>query len=249
MGIEDNWFTLFHNRKKMLAPGFHHHTTTYYISWRTSFLTVEPISYNRLSWTGRDLLRLPVESTVIPPRINTSHGGVAMNKETQLLAMLDNVFGFPNKFRSNFRKVSQSFDQQTNEHVILIEYRVRVKGTMTSQPRQNAQQQNQQQQQMAFLRQLVAQGKTKWQLLPLSLHSPEMSTGSTSIRIPGLTDRSPGTRKINWSQSTKLISPRNQWGSTGCGVGDWRWFFWTPKTVVWSWMVVEADWIASDEYR
>ena len=84
-----------------------------------------------------------------------------MNKETQLLAMLDDVFGFPNKIRSNFRKVSQSFDQQTNEHVILIEYRVSVKGTMKSQPRQNPQQQNQQQQQMAFLRQLVAQGKTK----------------------------------------------------------------------------------------
>jgi len=165
-----------------------------------------------------------------------------MNKETQLLAMLDNVFGFPNKFRSNFRKVSQSFDQQTNEHVILIEYRVRVKGTMTSQPRQNAQQQNQQQQQMAFLRQLVAQGKTKWQLLPLSLHSPEMSTGSTSIRASGLTDKSPGTRKINWSQSTKLISPRNQWGSTDYGVWDCRWFFWTPKTVVWSWMVLWSCW-------
>ena len=57
-----------------------------------------------------------------------------MNKETQLLAMLDNVFGFPNKIRSKFRKVSQSFDQQTNEHVILIEYRVSVKGTMKSQP-------------------------------------------------------------------------------------------------------------------
>jgi len=84
-----------------------------------------------------------------------------MNKETQLLAMLDNVFRFPNKIRSKFRKVSQSFDQPTNEHVILIEYRVSVKGTMKSQSRQNPQQQNQQRQQMAFIRQLVAQGKTK----------------------------------------------------------------------------------------
>ena len=84
-----------------------------------------------------------------------------MNKETQLLAMLDNVFGFPNKIRSKFRKVSQSFDEKTNEHVIVIEYRVTVKGTMKSQPRVAAQQQVQQQQRMAFLRQLVAQGKTK----------------------------------------------------------------------------------------
>jgi hypothetical protein len=84
-----------------------------------------------------------------------------MNKWNQLLALLDDVFGFQNKIRSKFRKVSQSFDQQTNEHVILIEYRVVVKGTMKSQPQVNPQQQNQQQQQMAFLRQLVAQGKTK----------------------------------------------------------------------------------------
>jgi hypothetical protein len=86
---------------------------------------------------------------------------MAMNKWNQLLAMLDDVFGFPNKIRSKFRKVSQSFDQQTNEHMILIEYRVVVKGTMKTQPRINPQQQNQQQQQMPFIRELVAQGKTK----------------------------------------------------------------------------------------
>jgi len=83
-----------------------------------------------------------------------------MNKWNQLLAMMDDVFGFQNKTRSKFKKVSQSFDEKTNEHVILIEYRVSVKGTMKSQPRVNQQQQVQQQQ-MAFLRQLVAQGKTK----------------------------------------------------------------------------------------
>ena len=79
-----------------------------------------------------------------------------MNKWNQLLAMLDDVLGFQNKIRSKFRKVSQSFDEKTNEHVILIEYRVSVKGTMKSQPRQNPQQQ-----QMGFIRELVAQGKTK----------------------------------------------------------------------------------------
>ena len=79
-----------------------------------------------------------------------------MNKCNQLLAMMDDVFGFPNKIRSKFRKVSQDFDEKTNEHVILIEYRVNVKGTMKSQPRVNPQQQ-----QMPFIRELVAQGKTK----------------------------------------------------------------------------------------
>ena len=58
-----------------------------------------------------------------------------MNKWNRLLAMLDQVFGFENKIRSKFRKVSQDFDERTNEHVILVEYRVRVKGTMKSTPR------------------------------------------------------------------------------------------------------------------
>ena len=59
-----------------------------------------------------------------------------MNKSNQLLALLDRVFGFPNKIRSTFRKLSQNFDEKTNEHVILIEYGVSVKGTMKSKPRQ-----------------------------------------------------------------------------------------------------------------
>ena len=82
-----------------------------------------------------------------------------MNKSNQLLALLDRVFGFPNKIRSTFRKHSQSFDQKTNEHVVLIEYRVSVKGTMKSAPRGK-----QQPNQMAMIQQLLAQqnqNKTK----------------------------------------------------------------------------------------
>ena len=48
-----------------------------------------------------------------------------MNKWNRLLASLDDVLGFKNKIRSTFRKHSQGFDEKTNEHVILIEYRVR----------------------------------------------------------------------------------------------------------------------------
>jgi hypothetical protein len=36
------------------------------------------------------------------------------------------VFGFENKIRSTFKKVSQDFDEKTNEHVFVIEYRIRV---------------------------------------------------------------------------------------------------------------------------
>ena len=80
-----------------------------------------------------------------------------MNKWNRLLASLDRVFGMSNKERSTFKKISQNFDEKTNEHVILIEYRVRVKGTLKSTPRKQTGNQ-----QMAFLRQLVAaQGKTQ----------------------------------------------------------------------------------------
>ena len=79
-----------------------------------------------------------------------------MNKSNQLLALLDRVFGFPNKIRSTFRKISQDFDEKTNEHVILIEYRVSVKGTMKSAPRRK-----QQPNQMAMIQQLLAQNQSK----------------------------------------------------------------------------------------
>ena len=80
-----------------------------------------------------------------------------MNKWNRLLASLDRVFGMNNKERSTFKKLSQNFDEKTNEHVILIEYRVRVKGTLKSTPKKKSGQQN-----LAFLRQLVAaQGKTQ----------------------------------------------------------------------------------------
>ena len=74
-----------------------------------------------------------------------------MNKWNRLLASLDRVFGMNNKERSTFKKLSQNFDEKTNEHVILIEYRVRVKGTLKSTPRKQTGNQ-----QMAFLRQLMA---------------------------------------------------------------------------------------------
>jgi hypothetical protein len=53
-----------------------------------------------------------------------------MNKDIRLLAVLDGVFGLGNKIASQLRKVSQSFDGQTNEHVFLIEYRFRGNGEL-----------------------------------------------------------------------------------------------------------------------
>ena len=74
-----------------------------------------------------------------------------MNKWNRLLASLDRVFGMTNKERSTFKKLSQDFDEKTNEHVIVIEYRVRVKGTVKSTPRKNTGRR-----QLAFLRQIMA---------------------------------------------------------------------------------------------
>jgi hypothetical protein len=38
------------------------------------------------------------------------------------------VYGYNDKNKSTIRKVSQTFDERTNEHVIMIEYRVRKGG-------------------------------------------------------------------------------------------------------------------------
>ncbi len=60
-----------------------------------------------------------------------------MNNWTRLLAMLDQVLGFPNKKKSSVRKVSQDFDEKTNEHVYMLEYRIRIGGSTarTSKPK------------------------------------------------------------------------------------------------------------------
>ena len=51
-----------------------------------------------------------------------------MNKWNRLLLQLDDVLGFKNNIKSNFKKIGQSFYEKTNEHIIHIEYRVKVKG-------------------------------------------------------------------------------------------------------------------------
>ena len=60
-----------------------------------------------------------------------------MNKETRLLAVLDEVFGMGigDKFKSQFRKIGQVFDERTNEHIFYIEYRVRGTGDLRTTPK------------------------------------------------------------------------------------------------------------------
>ena len=47
-----------------------------------------------------------------------------MTKWDKLLAHLDQVFGFPDRKKSSVKKRRQIFDEKTNEHVFIIEYRV-----------------------------------------------------------------------------------------------------------------------------
>jgi len=47
-----------------------------------------------------------------------------MTKWDRLLVALDKVFGFENRARSTVKKRRQLFDEKTNEHVFIIEYRV-----------------------------------------------------------------------------------------------------------------------------
>jgi len=49
-----------------------------------------------------------------------------MTNWNRLLVMLDQLFGFPNRQRSKVKKLRQAYDNQTDEHVIWLEYRVRL---------------------------------------------------------------------------------------------------------------------------
>jgi hypothetical protein len=77
-------------------------------------------------------------SRKIPPfivLINTSQE-VIMTMWNKILALLDAQFGFQStKASSKVKKMRQGYDNQTNELVIWLEYRVRVK---TNQPSQSA---------------------------------------------------------------------------------------------------------------
>ncbi|MAF82905.1 MAG: hypothetical protein QF877_16800 [Gammaproteobacteria bacterium] len=57
-----------------------------------------------------------------------------MNTENKLVNLLDKLFGLKNKTKSSYRVVSQDFDERTNEHVALIEYRFRGKGPVVTKP-------------------------------------------------------------------------------------------------------------------
>lgn len=60
-----------------------------------------------------------------------------MTKWDRLLVQLDKVFGFEDRARSTVKKRKQAFDEKTNEHVFILEYRV-VKGEHSDPKKRNA---------------------------------------------------------------------------------------------------------------
>lgn len=58
-----------------------------------------------------------------------------MNDWNRLLVTLDKTVGFPNKIRSSVKKRWQGFDQWKNEHVIWLEYRVKVHPGVSAPPK------------------------------------------------------------------------------------------------------------------
>ena len=80
-----------------------------------------------------------------------------MTPWNRLLITLDETLGFPNKISSKVKKIKQAYDNNTNEHVIWLEYRVRVANDEVPKPNpQQAQAKAQEERQMNFLRQLTA---------------------------------------------------------------------------------------------
>lgn len=57
-----------------------------------------------------------------------------MTMWNKLLAALDNTFGFANKITSKVKKLDQGFDNRTQEHVIWLEYRIKVRNVAPPKP-------------------------------------------------------------------------------------------------------------------
>ena len=57
-----------------------------------------------------------------------------MNGWNTLIAALDTTFGLANTISSKVNKLAQSFDNDTQEHVIWFEYRIKVRNAWPPKP-------------------------------------------------------------------------------------------------------------------
>jgi hypothetical protein len=57
-----------------------------------------------------------------------------MKMWNKLLAVLDQVYGFPNMASSTLKKLEQGYDNETEEHVIRLEYRIKIGDALPPKP-------------------------------------------------------------------------------------------------------------------
>lgn len=57
-----------------------------------------------------------------------------MTNWKKLLTVLDHEIGLPNKVSSNVKVIEQGFDNRTQEHVVWLEYRCRVRNVAVPKP-------------------------------------------------------------------------------------------------------------------
>jgi hypothetical protein len=67
-----------------------------------------------------------VDDSSVGTWINTSREDINMKMWNKLLAVLDQVVGFPNMASSTLKKLEQGYDNETEEHVIRLEYRIKI---------------------------------------------------------------------------------------------------------------------------
>jgi hypothetical protein len=58
--------------------------------------------------------------------INTSKENINMTTWNEFVAVLDQTIGFGNKVSSSVETLSEWYDEQKDEHVTLLEYRIKV---------------------------------------------------------------------------------------------------------------------------
>jgi hypothetical protein len=75
-----------------------------------------------------------VDDSSVGTWINTSREDINMKMWNKLLAVLDQVYGFPNMASSTLKKLEQGYDNETEEHVIRLEYRIKIGDALPSKP-------------------------------------------------------------------------------------------------------------------
>jgi hypothetical protein len=67
-----------------------------------------------------------MDDSSVGPWINTDKENINMTTWNEFVAVLDEVIGFGNKVSSSVKMRDQWFDDQTDEKVHLLEYRIKV---------------------------------------------------------------------------------------------------------------------------